>query len=155
MRNMPLKSLWKIVEHIKMDYEEWGGEPQIDETSLYRHVEEMLDLEREPPVSAPAEIVEQCVGEIVDITWSIIESTEPPTAADWARVSDIAEAQAAATRTARAAEIRTAANWAWVIFHDFFGEYPPTGDEDGYHALVHKVLGLRRLDVVEQLPPLS
>jgi hypothetical protein len=108
MRNMPLKSLWKIVEHIKMDYEEWGGEPQIDETSLYRHVEEMLDLEREPPVSAPAEIVEQCVGEIVDITWSIIESTEPPTAADWARVSDIAEAQAAATRTARAAEIRTA-----------------------------------------------
>jgi hypothetical protein len=43
---MPRKSVWKIVKIIKMDCEEWGGEPQIDETSLYRHVREMLDLER-------------------------------------------------------------------------------------------------------------
>ena len=53
------------------------------------------------------------------------------------------------------AEIRTAAHWAWVLFHDFFGEYPPTGDEDGYIGLIHRVLTLRRPHVVEQLPPLS
>ena len=153
---MPQKSVWKIVEYIKMDYEEWGsGGPQINEASLYRHVEEMLDLEREPPVSAPAEIVERYVELIVDITCSVIESTDPPTAADWARVNDIAEAQAAATRTARAAEIRIAANWAWTLFHDFFGEYPPTGDEEPYGFLVHRVLGLRQPHVVERLPSLS
>ena len=151
---MPQKSVWKIVEFIKFEHEEWGP-PQVDEASLYRHVEEMLDLERKPPESAPAGIVERCVEDIVDITWSVIESAEPPTAADWARVNDIAEAQAAATRTARAAEIRIAADWAWVLFHDLFGEYPPTGDEDGYIALVHKVLGVRRPHVVERLPPLS
>jgi hypothetical protein len=145
---MPPKSLWKIVEHIKFDYEEWGGEPRIDEASLYRHVEEMLDLEREPPMSAPAEIVERYVELIVDITCFAIESTEPPTAADVTRGADIAQAQAAATRTARAAEIRIAAHWAWILFHDFFGEYPPTGDEDGYMSLVHKVFGLRRPHVI-------
>jgi hypothetical protein len=153
----PKKSVWKIVESIKRHYAEGveGELPPIDEASLYRHVEEMLDLEREPPVSALAEIAERCVEDIVDITCSVIESTEPPTAADWARVNDIAEAQAAATRTARAAEIRIAANWAWTLFHDLFGEYPPTGDEDGYLALVHRVLVLRHPHVVERLPPLS
>ncbi len=105
---MPPLSMWQIVKYIKRDCEEWSGELQIDEASLYRHVREMLDLEREPPVSAPAGIVEMCVEDIVDLTWSVIESDEPPTAADWARVDDTAEAQAAATRMARAAEIRIA-----------------------------------------------
>ena len=121
---MPLKSVWKIVEFIKVDCEEWGGELQINEASLYRHVEEMLDLEREPPVSAPVGIVERRIA-----------------AADWARVDD--------------AEIRIAADWDWTIFHDLFGEYPPTGDEDGYKALVLYVLEVRRPHVVERLPPLS
>ncbi len=52
-------------------------------------------------------------------------------------------------------EIRTAAGWAWVLFHDFFGEYPPTGDEDGYVDLVHKVFEMRRPHIIERLPPLS
>jgi len=136
---MPPKSVWKIVELIKHDYEEWGGERQIDELSLYRHVEEMLALEREPPDLAPTEIVEQQVQTVSLFTMSI-------TAPD------------GETRTGpigSPVEIAAAAKWAWVLFHDFFGEYPPTGDEDGYLALVHKVLTLRRPHIIGRLPPLS
>jgi hypothetical protein len=32
---MPSKSLWKIVEFIKRDCEEWGEPLQIDEVSLF------------------------------------------------------------------------------------------------------------------------
>jgi hypothetical protein len=38
---------------------------------------------------------------------------------------------------------------------DSFGEYPPTGDEDSYVGLVHKVLIVRRPHVVERLPSVS
>jgi hypothetical protein len=96
---------------------------------------------REPPVSfgvAPAEIVEGHVGSILRIEVTVTDDN--------------------GTRTGHLAsqtEIRAAAEWAWIIFRDLFGEYPPTGDEDGYHALVHKVLEVRRPYVVERLPPLS
>jgi hypothetical protein len=136
----PKKSVQKIVEFIKTDYEEWGGELQIDEASLFRHVEEMLDLEREPPESAPAEIAEEHVRSI--LAWEVT-------------VTDMADNETRTGRLATEEEIRTAADWAWVIFRDFFGEYPPTGDEDGYCALLHRVLEMRRPHIVEQLPPLS
>jgi hypothetical protein len=50
---MPSKSLWKIVEFIKFDCEEWGEPLQIDEAGLYRHVKEMLDLEQVIGFSLP------------------------------------------------------------------------------------------------------
>jgi hypothetical protein len=130
---MPPKSVWKIVEFIKGGCEKFG-EPQIDEASLHRHVKEMLDLEREPPKLAPAEIVEEHVRIIFSIEVGDETTTGPLGTKE---------------------EIRTAAHWAWVLFHDFFGEYPPTGDEDGYLSLVHRVLAVRRPHVVERLPPLS
>jgi hypothetical protein len=134
---MPPKSVWKIVEFIKIDHEEWG-EPQIDEASLYRHVEEMLDLEREPPVSAPAEIVERYIEDILSIEWTVTVDNETATGHDGSRT-----------------EIWAAAHWAWVLFRDLYGEYPPTGDEEGYGGLVTKVLQMRRPHVVEKLPPVS
>jgi hypothetical protein len=76
---MPPKSVWKIVEYIKHEYEEWGGDPQIDEASLYRHVEEMLDLEREPPELAPAEIVEKEVRLIFCVEVEVIDTVDNET----------------------------------------------------------------------------
>jgi hypothetical protein len=134
---MPPKSVWKIVKFIKRDCEEWG-EPQIDEASLYRHVEEMLDLEREPLESPPAEIVEKHIEDILDIEWTVTADNETTTGHSGSRT-----------------EIWAAAEWAWVLFRDLFGEYPPTGNEEGYQALVHKVLIVRRPHIVERLPPLS
>jgi len=137
---MPSKSVHKIVDHIKFECEDWGGDLQIDEPSLYRHVEQMLDLEQEPPDLAPVEVVEDQVRLISCIK---IE------------VTDLTDNETTTGRRGSRAEIAAAAKWAWVLFHDFFGEYPPTGDEDGYYMLVHRVLGLRRPHVIEQLPPLS
>jgi hypothetical protein len=137
---MPRKSVRKIVEILKLDCEEWGGELQIDEMSLYRHVKEMLDLKRESSESAPAEIVEKYVKSIRAITITI---------------TNIADGETATGHRGTEQEIRIAANWAWTLFHDFFGEYPPTGDEEGYGWLLQVVLGVRRCDVIEQLPPLS
>ncbi|SRR6266566_7039626 len=134
---MSPKSVWKIVEFIKIGCEEWG-EPRIDEASLYRHVEEMLDLKREPPELAPAKIVEMYVEDILDIEWTVTIDNETTTGHDGSRT-----------------EIWAAADWAWLIFRDLFGQYPPTGDEEGYGALVSKVLQMRRPHIVEQLPPLS
>jgi hypothetical protein len=73
---MPPKSVSKIVEFIKYEYEKWGGDPQIDEASLCRHVEEMLDLEQKPPELAPAEIVEEQVQLIGDIEWEVTVDNE-------------------------------------------------------------------------------
>jgi hypothetical protein len=137
---MPPKSVWKIVEYIKHEYEEWGGDPQIDEASLYRHVEEMLDLEREPPELAPAEIVEKEVRLIFCVE---------------VEVTDTVDNETTRGHLGSPTEIQAAAHWAWLIFRDFFGEYPPTGDENGYVELVHRVLQVRRCHIVEQLPPLS
>ena len=110
------KSVRKIVDFIKTGCEEWGGELQIahDEASFYRHVAEMLDAGREPPELAPAEIVEE--------HFKISSSIDP-----------------LSTPT----EIRTAAHWAWVLFHDLFGEYPLSGDEDSYMGLIYRVLVVR------------
>jgi hypothetical protein len=96
--------VWKIVEFIKSGCEEWG-ELQIDEASLRRHVEEMLDLEREPPDLAPVEIVERYVRFILSIEVTVTGDNETVTG-----------------YLGTEEEIRTAAGWAWVLFHDFFGE---------------------------------
>jgi hypothetical protein len=129
---MPLKkSVSKILKVIKMACEEESANLRIDEVSLYRHVKETLDLERKPPATAPAEIVEQQVEDILSI-----------------EVGD-------GNRLGTEKEVQAAANWAWVLFRDLFGEYPPTGDEEVYMALVHQVLSLRCPHVVERLPSLS
>ncbi|SRR6266545_935230 len=137
---MPPKSVEKIVRCLKVACEEDCDLQQIDEVSLYRHVREMLDLEREPPELAPAEIVEEQVRLISGIEWTI---------------TDIATGETATGRHGSPTQIRAAAKWAWVLFRDFFGEYPPTGDEDSYWGLVHGVLGVRLPLVIERLPPLS
>jgi hypothetical protein len=82
---MSPKSVWKIVEYIKGGCEKYG-DPQIDEASLYRHVEEMLDLEREPPESAPAEIVDERYVENIRAATGLVTEKEVRTAADWAWV---------------------------------------------------------------------
>jgi hypothetical protein len=136
---MPSKSVWRIVEYLKeVCGEEYGGDRRIDEVSLYRHVEEMLDLERKPPHLAPGKIVEKQVRAILDIEVTVT-------------VDSVAKTGHLASRT----EIWTAAEWAWVLFRDFFGEYPPTGNEDGYVALVDGVIEMRHPHVIEALPPLS
>jgi hypothetical protein len=135
---MPPKSMWKIVEFLKIGCEEWG-ELQVDEASLHRHVGEMLELEREPPELAPEETVEQQVELISSIQWTVTVGNEitPPMCGG------------------SPMQIQTAAKWAWVLFHDFFGEYPPDGDEEGYMALVQKILQMRRPHILEGLPPVS
>jgi hypothetical protein len=134
----PKKSVWKLVKVIKRMCEEESANLRIDEASLYRHVEEMLDLNGETPDLAPVKIVEEQIEDILGIEWTITVDDETTTghAGTWT-------------------ESWAAAQWAWVLFRDLFGEYPPTGDEDVYTALVHTVLGLRRPDVVEQSPPIS
>lgn len=42
------------------------------------------------------------------------------------------------------AEIRAAAEWAFVFCRDLYGEDPPDGDVDAYLALTIKVLAIRR-----------
>lgn len=95
---MPPKSVWKFVEVIKSGCEEWG-EPQTDEVSLRRHVKEMLDLEREPPELAPAEIVEEYVEDIFSIELTVTADNQTTTGhlGSWT-------------------EIRAAAEWAWASF---------------------------------------
>ena len=139
---MPPKSVWKIVEFIKQHYAEGveGGLPPIDEVSLYRHVEGMLDLEQEPPESAPAKVAAKHVEDILAIKVTI---------------TNIADNETTTGRLGTEEEIRIAADWAWVLFRDLYGEYPPTGDEEPYGFLVHKVLEVRRPHVVERLLPLS
>ena len=92
-------------------------------------------MERKPPVTAPAEIVEQ---QVLDILFT-----------------DVGHGNHLGTEAEE--EIRTAADWAWVLFRDFFGEYPPTGDEGVvymtdedvvYMALVQQVLSLRLLPLL-------
>jgi len=134
------KSVHKIVDLIKMDCEKWGSGLQINDASLYHHVEEMLDLEREPPELAPAEIVEKHFEDIFSI-----EVT----------VTDLDDNETTTGHLGLPTEIRTAADWAWVLFRDFFGEYPSTGDELGYVELVHRVLQMRRPHVVDRLPNVS
>jgi hypothetical protein len=75
------KSVSKIAKLIKMDCEEWGPPPQIDEAGLYRHVRQMLDLERKPPESAPAKVVEEHV-QLLD--FGCRTEDEIRSAADWA-----------------------------------------------------------------------
>jgi len=72
---MPSKSVHKIVDHIKFECEDWGGDLQIDEPSLYRHVEQMLDLEQEPPDLAPVEVVEDQVRLISCIKIEVTDLT--------------------------------------------------------------------------------
>ena len=94
-------------------------------------MKEMLDLERKPLATAPAETVEQQVEDILSIEFGY------------------------GNHLGTEKEVQAAANWAWVLFRDLFGEYPPTGDEEVYTALVHLVLSLRCPHVVERLPLLS
>jgi hypothetical protein len=135
---MPPKSVWKIVKLLEKMCEEESANLRIDEASLYRHVREMLDLGREPSDLAPVEIVERHIEVILGIEWTVTGDNETTTG-----------------RLGSRTEIWAAAEWAWVLFRDFFGEYPPTGDEDVYAALIHAVPELRRSHVVERLPPLS
>ena len=136
---MPIESVEHAVEYLKHMCEEFGDEFPLDEASLYRHVRALL-TDEEIPNALPAGIVERCVSGFVGL--------EAGSGKDWE------EAEAMTRPVATPEQWRAAAEWAFLLYRDFFGEDPSTGDEDGYFALTSAVQILLRAKIFSGKLPL-
>jgi hypothetical protein len=128
---MSAKSVERAVEYLKrMMCEECGNEFPLEEASLYRHVKALLALPEEPPSEiVPAHIVECIISDLYPVG-PLSENTEEGR--------------------------RAAAEWAYLLYRDFFGEVPTTGEEDGYLILavsVNVLLHGRLAGQAGRLPP--
>ena len=137
---MPLESVEQAVGLLKTMCEEYGNEFPLDKASLYRHVRAML-TDEEPP-NAPASIVKRGISPCVGM--------QVGCGKDWE------EAQAMTGPVASPEQWRAAAEWAFLLCRDFFGEDPSTGDEDGYLTRTCAVRSLLHAKIFSgKLPPLS
>jgi hypothetical protein len=137
---MPLESVEQAVGFLKKMCEEYGDEFPLDEGSLYRHVRAML-TDEEPP-NAPANIVERCVSPFFGLEMGVGRDRE--------------EAEVMTGPVASPEQWRTAAEWAFLFYCDFFGEHPSTGDEDGWLMLTSAVQNLLHAKIFSPpLPSLS
>ena len=125
---MSAKSVERAVEYLKrMMCEECGNEFPLEEASLYRHVKALLALPEEPPSEiVPAHIVERVINDTPLLAFGTTEEGR-----------------------------RAAAEWAYLLYRDFFGEVPTTGEEDGYLVLTIGVDVLLRSQLAGQMPPAS
>jgi|SRR5215468_5881324 len=127
---MSAKSVEQAVKYLtRMLCEDCDDEFRLDEAGLYRHVKALLALPEEPPPEiVPAHIVE-CVISYLYPVGPLSENTEEGR--------------------------RTAAEWAYLLYRDFFGEVPTTGEEDGYLLLAIYVNILLHGRLAGQMPPAS
>jgi hypothetical protein len=121
------KAILQAIEHLKLMYEEYGEEFPLDPENLYRHVGALLAGE-DPPESVPAKIAE--VGAEGFVGMEVGHGVDPEEAEAMLRLIGTPES------------FQAAAEWAFVLYRDFFGEEPSTGHEDGYIALTAAAHGL-------------
>src|SRR5215831_16426854 len=135
---MPLESVEQAIRFLKKMCEEYGDEFPLEE-SLYRHAHAML-TDEDPP-EAPADIVKYCASGFVGLEMGCGKDRE--------------EAEAMTGPVASSEQWRTAAEWAFQFYCDFFGEHPSTGDEDGYITLTSAAQHLLHAKIfLPPLPPL-
>jgi len=98
--------------------------------------------DEELPSAPPANTVERGISGFVDL--------EMGCGKDWE------EAEAMTRPVATPEQWRVAAEWAFLLYRDFFGEDPSTGDEDGYLMLTSAVRCLLHAKIFSgKLPPPS
>jgi hypothetical protein len=138
------KAILQAIESLKVMCEDYGEEFPLDPENLYRHVSALLAGE-DPPELVPARIVEVGAQSFVGMEMGVGNDPE--------------EAEAMSRPIGTPESFQAAAEWAFVLDRDFFGEEPSTGDEDGYSALitaVHELLRARDLwNFAREPPPLS
>jgi hypothetical protein len=137
------KAILQAIEHLKMMCEEYGKEFPFDPENLYRHVGALLAGE-DPPESIPAKIAEVGTERFVGI--------------EVGRGADPEEAAAMSGPIGTPESFQAAAEWGFVLYRDFFGEEPSTGDEDGYITLTvaaHGLSSTRAARIAMHQSPLS
>ena len=118
------EAILKAIEHLKTMCEEYGEQFPLDPDNLYRHVSALLAGE-DPPEAVPAKIVEVGIEHFLSMKIAIGAPGTDPEQMD-AMLQPIGTPES----------FGVAAEWAFVLYRDFFGEGPTTGHEDGYAALI-------------------
>jgi hypothetical protein len=124
------EAILKAIKYLKTMCEdaEWSSkEFPLDPENLYRHMGALLAGE-DPPELVPAKIVEVGAQSFVGIEMGVGNDPE--------------EAEAMSGPIGTPESLRVAAEWAFVLYRDFFMEEPSDGHEDGYTVLVISVHGL-------------
>ena len=102
---MPLESVEQAVGLLKTMCEEYGDEFPLDKASLYQHVRAML-TDEELPNAPPADIVERRASTFVGM--------------EVGSGKDLEEAEAMTGPVATPEQWRAAAEWAFLLYRDFF-----------------------------------
>jgi hypothetical protein len=126
------KAILQAIEHLKVMCEEYGKEFPLDPENLYRHVGALLAGE-DPPELISAKIIEVCIEPMLCIQVAVGALGTDPEQMD-AMLQPIGTPES----------FWIAAEWAFVLYRDFFREDPSTGHEDGYRRLAHSAHGLLR-----------
>jgi hypothetical protein len=121
------KFILQVIGALKTMCEEYGEEFPLDPENLYRHVGALLGG-ADPPELVPAKIVEVCIEPMLQLRIAMGPRGTDPEQMD-AMLAPIGTPES----------LQAAAEWAFILYRDFFREDPSTGKEDGYRALTSMV----------------
>ena len=125
---MTPKSIWRVVATLESCSEDYD-DLRIEEQGLYRHACALRTEKGRPLGPFPTEIIETCAWSLYDFTmgWPATLHPEMPE------------------------KFLDAAEWAFLIFSDLYGEFPPDGGDEGYLFLTTKVFHIRQSEQLRSL----